>query len=263
MELSNHFKKAWQAYKNNFTPIIFILILFLGIYFSIYLVTEYFATPTFSTIEKLNITEHNITENISKEEFSEVLQAYQPVVLILILFLIAISVTSILLQAGFWGLCIRGIKRKVNIEIFFSAIKEYGLSYFLATIFILLIFFGVGIFCLALSTIFFFISPVLAWTGFIVGIVIYFLIMPFFIFISPAIVSGGGVLNSLSQSFSLGKKHYFELLLLITILFFISFLALIVPIIGTILFYFLIVPLATLTICSYYLEASKKFKKKR
>ena len=299
MEIFNHFRKAVKAYKNNFIPIALVMLLFLSIYLSI-LSALYFVTPTFLMVKK-----YDLAENISEEEFNKVLQAYQSIGLILILFFIAIVVASVLLHAGFWGLCMEGIKGKANINVFFGAIKEHGFSYFLATLLVLSIFFGLGIFCLALFAIFFPISHIFALimsliekvillslidqiftlNGFILGKFIYFnficknlifcyslflyiivyflatfLLMPFFIFVPPAIISGKGVLDSLAQSFSLGKKKYFELLLLITLLS-ISFLISLIPVIGIALFYFLIIPLASLTICSYYLEISQKRKK--
>jgi len=229
METFNHFRKALQAYKNNFIPIALVLLLFLGIYLSI-LSALYFVTPTFLMVKK-----YNLAENISEEEFNKVLQAYRPIGLILILFFIAIVVASVLLQAGFWGLCMKGIKGKANINVFFGAIKKHGFSYFLATILVLSIFFGLGIFCLVLFTISSPISYIFALiisfiekvillsliyqiftlNGFILEkfiyfhficknlifcyslflyIIIYFLttllLMPFFIFVPPAVISG-------------------------------------------------------------------------
>ena len=300
MKLFIHFKKALQAYKRNFIPIALVLLLFLSIYFSIFFAL-YLVTPTFLMVKKIQST-----GNISEEEFNKSLQAYQPIGLILILFFIAIVVASVLLQAGFWGLCMKGIKRKVSMGTFFGAIKEHGFSYFLATILVLLIFFGLGIFCLALFAIFFSISSIFALimsfiekvillslidqiftlSGFILGKFIYFhficknlifcyplflyiivyflatlLLMPFFIFVPSAIISGRGVFDSLVQSFSFGKRKYFELLLLILILSLFILISLI-PVVGVALFYFLIIPLGSLTICSYYSEISEKKRRK-
>ena len=124
MKLFIHFKKALQAYKRNFIPIALVLLLFLSIYFSISFAL-YLVTPTFLMVKKIQST-----GNISEEEFSKSLQAYQPIGLILILFFIAIVVASVLLQAGFWGLCMKGIKRKVSMGTFFGAIKEHGFPIF-------------------------------------------------------------------------------------------------------------------------------------
>ncbi len=91
---------------------------------------------------------------------------------------------------------------------------------------------------------------------------IFLLIAPFFIFIFPAVIEGKSIFNSLSQSFTLGKKYYLDLILL-PILFYVSSLLSFIPIVGVILNYFLIVPLLVLLICSFYLEVSKSGREKK
>jgi len=258
VKIFRYFKKSFEVYKRNFVPIILIMLLFLVIYFSIFSASRYLETSTLSSIE--NFENYTVTENMSAEEYNKVFGAFQQHIsnfILFFLFLIVIGVITVFLQAGFWGICLKGIKEKVNIRIFFTTIKERGLSYFLAIILLSLILLAIETPFLIVSIILLYGSPTFFWVAFFLDMAIYFLIMPFFIFVYPAVVSGKRVSESLSQSFSLGKKNYFGLLLLI-ILFSVSFLVFFIPIMGILLIYFLISPLFIITICSYYLEASRR-----
>ncbi len=256
LKILNHFKKAWEAYKTNFKPVIISMALIIIILFLLvgaggatkglnhYIISE--GTTDFESPESL--------DSINMENLGFFFLFLGAIITILVEIII-------FLEAGFWGICLKGIKKKVSTGLFFTTIRERGISYFLASILVLLIIVAIS---LPLILIFYSLFYPLKITLFlsVVYLMIFLLIAPFFIFIFPGVIEGKSIFNSVSQSFTLGKKYYLDLILL-PILFYVSSLLSFIPIVGVILNYFLIVPLLVLLICSFYLEVSKSGREKK
>ncbi len=260
LKILNHFKKAWEAYKRNFPPIIISIALII-IIFSLLVGVGFFAIlGTEGATEVVN--HYIISEGTTDFESPEFLNSINMENIgFFFLFLILGVIITIFLEAGFWGICLKGIKKKVSTGLFFTTIRERGISYFLANILVLLIIVAIS---LPLILIFYGLFYLLQANLFlsVVYPMIFLLIAPFFIFIFPAVIEGKPIFNSVSQSFIFGKKYYLDLILL-PILFYVSSLLSFIPIVGVILNYFLIVPLLVLLICSFYLEVSKSGREKK
>ena len=246
--ISKHFKKSFEVYKRNFVPII-LSILLIGIIYGLFFglgIFALFGPKGVSTIAESYMMSGEFTD-FESQEFSELLNLQN--VGLFLLFIILGGIIAIFLQAGFWGVCFYGIKKRVTMKTFFTIIRKRGISYFLATLLVLIIISVILIFLILPTVIF---PPFI-----LVSLLILILIIPFFILISPAVISGEGVIESLEQSFKLGKKYYFDLILLIILIFLFSLVSFI-PIIGSLLIYFFISPLFTLTICSFYIDVKQK-----
>lgn len=257
VNILNHFKKVWGAYKTNFIPIVLSVIL---ITLTILL---FFGLGFFALLGTEGATEiansYLISGEVADFESPDFLQSLNlQTIGFFFLFIILGAILAIFLQAGFWGLCLGGVKKKVNMKTFFTTIRERGIVYFFASLLVLLIIAAISI---PLILIFYAVFYLLQLTLLlpITYIILLLFLTPLFIFVSPAVISGKSIFDSLSQSFKLGKENYFDLILLIVLVFIFSMLSFI-PIIGIILVYFLIAPLFTLVVCSFYLEISKNNK---
>ncbi len=250
-----HFSKAFEAYKRNFVPIILsILLVFITFYLFVGLgIFALFGTEGSATVAEFYMTEGGFTDTYSQELFEQINPQNFGLFL---LFLILGGIVAVFLQAGLWGICFQGIKKKVNMKTFFTTIRERGVPYFFASILVGLIVSAILILLIAVYVVIYLFNPILSTIVLLLGIV---LITPFFVLVSPAVISGKRVSSSLTESISLGKKNYFDLLLLIVLVFIFSLVSL-VPILGIILVYFLVSPLFILVICSLYLEVSKSSK---
>jgi len=252
VKIFRYFKKSFEVYKRNFVPII-LSVLLIGIICGLFIGLSIFALfgpKNISTIAESYRMSGEFTD-FESQEFSEFLNLQN--VGLFLLFIILGGITVIFLQSGFWGVCFHGIKKRVTMKTFFTTIRKRGVSYFLAILLVLIIFFVISLLLSLPASIFHPLIPI--------ALLILILITPFFILISPAVISGKGVIESLEQSFKLGKKYYFDLILLIILIYLFSLVSFI-PIIGSLLIYFLISPLFTLVICSFYIEASVKQKPK-
>jgi len=247
VKIFRYFKKSFEVYKRNFVPII-LSVLLIGIICGLFLVLSIFALFGPKNINTMTESYMMLGEFTDfEQEFSEFLNLQN--VGLFLLFMILGGITAIFLQSGFWGICFHGIKKRVTMKTFFTTIRKRGISYFSAILLVLIIFFVISLLLSLPATIFPLFIPI--------TLIILILITPFFILISPAVISGRSVIGSLEQSFKLGKKYYFDLILLIILIYLFS-LVNFIPIIGSLLSYFLISPLFALVICSFYIDVKQK-----
>ncbi|MCD6274956.1 MAG: hypothetical protein J7J15_02950 [Candidatus Aenigmarchaeota archaeon] len=247
VKIFRYFKKSFEVYKRNFVPII-LSVLLIGIICGLFLVLSIFALFGPKNINTMTESYMMLGEFTDfEQEFSEFLNLQN--VGLFLLFMILGGITAIFLQSGFWGICFHGIKKRVTMKTFFTTIRKRGISYFSAILLVLIIFFVISLLLSLPATIFPLFIPI--------TLIILILITPFFILISPAVISGRSVIESLEQSFKLGKKYYFDLILLIILIYLFS-LVNFIPIIGSLLSYFLISPLFALVICSFYIDVKQK-----
>lgn len=286
-----HFSKAFEAYKRNFVPIILSILfiwIVLGLFFGASFLSLFGAENT-GTIAESYITSGGFTDLESQELFEQInIQSLG----LFFLFLVLGGIVAIFLQTGLWGICFYGIKKKVNMKTFFTTIRERGIPYFFATILVGLIFLAILIPVLVVYIVLYFFSPIVSTIVLLLGILMIILmisplllfgilmIFPFFVLIYPAVISGKKLLNSLTESFSLGKKNFSSLMLLFIIIILLALavtlpsivfhyakLFLIYPTIYIILMFleqiiisFLLMPIILLVIYSFYLEVSKTSK---
>lgn len=261
VKIFRYFKKSFEVYKRNFVPII-LSVLLIGIICGLFLVLSIFALFGPKNINTMTESYMMLGEFTDfEQEFSEFLNLQN--VGLFLLFMILREIVAIFLQAGFWGICFHGIKKRVTMKTFFTTIRKRGISYFSAILLVLIIFFVISLLLSLPATIFPLFIPI--------TLIILILITPFFILISPAVISGRSVIESLEQSFKLGKKYYFDLILLLLLIFILFFVSLVPFVVLSAITYnltyllgfyiilaFLILPLFTLTICSFYIDVKQK-----
>ncbi len=260
-----HFRKGFESYKRNFGTLILATLIIFTILFSFVLLG--FLAGTGDVEQSLKGSYYLLfsgnTDNT--ELISEVFKStnLSGLGLFVIFFLLG-SLITIFLQAGLWGVCLKSIAKKADMNVFFNTIRERGVSYFIANLLIWLILIAVIIPILIIPTILVIGFPILVSQGYssilmLIYLIPILLITPFFILILPGVVLGKRISESIEQSFSLGKENYSELLLLILIIYSFTLISLI-PLIGTPLVY-LLTPLWMLIICSYYLEKTGRYGK--
>jgi len=260
-----YFRKGFESYKRNFGTLILATLIIFIILFSFILLG--FLTGTGNVEQSLKGSYYLLfsgnTDNT--ELISEIFESINSsnFGILMIFFTLGLFIT-IFLQAGLWGVCLKSIAKKADMNVFFNTIRERGISYFMANLLIWLILIAIIIPIFIIATIIVIGFPVLASQEYFLFLTIIYLIpmlliTPFFILILPGVVLGKKVSESIEQGFSFGKENYGELLLLILIIYSFSLVSLI-PFIGTLLIY-LLTPLWMLIVCSYYLEKTGKSEK--
>ncbi len=260
-----HFRVGFESYTRNFGTLILAILIIFTTLFSFILLG--FLVGTGDVEQSLNGSYYLLfsgnTEDV--ELVSEVFEFMNPAGLgILVLFFLLGSFITIFLQAGLWGVCLKSLAKKADMNVFFNTIRERGISYLMANLLIWLILIAVIIPIFIIATIIilafpFLILPEYSSLLMMVYLIPMCLITPFFILILPGVILGKRISESIKQGFSLGKENYRELLLLILIVYSFSLISFI-PLIGTLIIY-LLTPLWMLIICSYYLEKTGKFGK--
>ena len=260
-----YFRKGFESYKRNFGTLILATLIVFIILFSFILLG--FLAGTGNVEQSLKGSYYLLfsgntdnTELISEIFESMNLSGFG---ILMIFFTLGLFIT-IFLQAGLWGVCLKSIAKKADMNVFFNTIRERGISYFIANLLIWLILIAIIIPILIIETIIIISFPVLASQEYSIFLMLIYLIpmlliTPFFILILPGVVLGKKVSESIEQGFSFGKENYGELLLLILIIYSFDLVSLI-PFIGTLLIY-LLTPLWMLIVCSYYLEKTGKSEK--
>ncbi|RLJ00577.1 MAG: hypothetical protein DRP06_01855 [Candidatus Aenigmatarchaeota archaeon] len=259
-----HFKVGFESYNKNFRTLILATLIIFTTLVSFILLG--FLAGTGDVEQSLKGSYYLLFSGNTGDTglISEVFEFMGPSNLgILFIFFLLGSIITILLQTGLWGVCLKSIAKKADINVFFNTIKERGGSYIAANLMIWLILIAILIPVLILATIIIVAFPFLALPEYTPLLIITYLIpiwliTPFFILILPGVILGKRISKSIEQGFSLGKENYLELLLLILIIYLFSSISLI-PFVGTFAMY-LLTPLWMLIICSYYLEKTGKFR---
>jgi hypothetical protein len=251
VEVEKHLKIAFEAYKKNIIPIILSVIIVIAVFF-IFIIPAalliFFENQNISTLET---SQYN---NLSSSEF-QALFLSSSVAFSVLLFILGFLV-ALFLSSGLIGVCYYSVKKKVYIDTFFNVVKERGIYYFVATLLVVLLYLLFLLPFLALFFVFGFGGGVYSTLLGIFSILLMLgtlLITPFFMLYAPAVISGKSILESLSQSFNLGKKNYLDLVIIIILFYVFSFVNLI-PIIGFVLQYFFLFPFLQITLCSFYID---------
>ncbi len=254
INLERYLKIAYKTYKRNFISVIVSVIVILGV-FLLFLLPASFLIIT----QNQNITMPEQTQIGSIDSFSD----FQALFLANPLnFFIALGLlVSIFLSSGLVGICYHGIKKRVEMKTFFKTLKDRGISYFSATLLILLIFlliyssFQATVFFLGIE------GSGASLLNLLAGLVI-LLVSPFFVLYSPSVISGKNAIHSIRESVKLGRKNYLGLFVLI-IVFYVLSLVEIIPVIGLVIECFFLFPLLQIIFCSIYINETKSKRTKR
>lgn len=257
-EIEKHLRVAFRAYKRNFIPLASSIILILGV-FLLFLLSAAFLMVQNQVVTTPAETQSN---NLGPSSDFQALFLINPSdIFLLITFLILVGYLAALYSSsGFVGVCYYGVKKKVYMKTFFKTIRERGVPYFLATLLILSIFLAVLLPFLGWLFILGF-EGVISGMVYMLATIALLLILPFLVLYAPAVISGEGVLSSIKQAVSLGRKNYFSLLALVIVFSVLSLVELI-PVIGLVVEYFFLFPLLQITFCSIYINEKKSKKGK-
>lgn len=163
-----------------------------------------------------------------------------------------------LLQLGLYGMGVESLRKRTKLKTMLTTIRKYFLRYIAASVAVLLFYLG------AFTLTFLALAPVSHAIGAevsgIVVAVVAVLLSVFFVLVYPAIADGRGVSEALALSFDAAKRNYLELLVLLLFFGALQILLSFVPLIGVLLSYLVIAPLAVVTFSLYY---KKKCGKRR
>ena len=163
-----------------------------------------------------------------------------------------------LLQLGLYGMGMESLRKRTKLKTMFTTIRKYFLRYIAASVAVLLFYLG------AFTLTFLAFAPLSHAIGAevsgIVVAVVAVLLSVFFVLVYPAIADGKGVSEALALSFDAAKKNYLELLALLLFFGALQILVNFITLIGILLSYFVITPLAVVTFSLYY---KKKCGKRR
>ncbi len=163
-----------------------------------------------------------------------------------------------LLQLGLYGMGMESLRKRTKLKTMFTTIRKYFLRYIAASVAVLL--FYLGAFALTFLALAPFSHAIGAEVSGIVVAVVAVLLSVFFVLVYPAIADGKGVSEALALSFDAAKKNYLELLALLLFFGALQILVNFITLIGILLSYFVITPLAVVTFSLYY---KKKCGKRR
>lgn len=223
MDIFKAFRESWAAYRRNFGTIVLAVLLMMV---PVLLLSSLFVGSIFDfSEEKLEV----FSEYMAMEmDDPYVLSSLMGEVNLgaMVAFLLVIFLVNTILFAGAYGVYLASVKGRPKISVFFDSARKYGLDLILARfvlgflsllLFIVFILILVGA-VLIFSAIFSIISESLGllvaalvsgivWVGAI-------LVLPLFLLVSPAVVSGKGAVGSIKESIELGRKNYIAVLLL-------------------------------------------------
>ncbi len=271
-----HFSKAIEAYKRNFTPIALAVLLMWII--SFLSATFGFFAVSGNVYESMEAGYYFLSGEGTEDLYLSNQLNTNTLGLFLLILIIG-GIITMFLQAGLWGLCLEGIKGKTELNAFFTAIEERGISYIfsialvsllaLSILFIdgfIVVMWFILVYYLTIAS-HYLVTILLLILTIVVFLTIFLLSSYIFItcmFIYPAVISGKKIFASLKESMSIGRENYFDMFRIL-LLYFLIWGIYIVCILFSMNFlgYLLIIflnPLILLTFCSYYLEYSKKAK---
>lgn len=161
-----------------------------------------------------------------------------------------------LLQLGLYGMGIESLRRRARLKTMFITIRKYFLRYIAASAVVLLCYLAAFALTLMLFAPFSRIISVEV-SGFALAAVAV-LLSVFFVLVYPAIADGRGVSETFALSFSAAKKNYLELFALLLFFGALQVLVNFVTLLGILLSYFVISPLAAITFSMYYRRKCRK-----
>lgn len=268
VNILHHLEKAWSAYRK-FFPIIIAAVLIAAIPPLIITGFGFLAASNFSVSDAVTL--------VDQTYFSHNQSIWQENNLPLTIpfwffaFVLVSAMLSLYLLAGTYGVCLGAIKGKTSLSLFFDSVKSRGPILLVAKIALAFLFGGmflimmiIGIICAALIGA---VAGGLSTASVILVIVILILIVfaliaPLFTLISPSVVSGRGVTKAFGESINIGKRNYWDIVLLLIVLICLeivaSLFALANALLGMMVVVAFVSPMIALIISSYYLENSPK-----
>lgn len=270
--VSGNIGQSWSAYRKNFA-VIAISVLISVIPSILVIIMGFLAITNFSLSE----TSYLLRETyLSEAPYALGEEQALPDKLYtgwFLFFVLVSGLLSVYFLAGFYGVCISALRGRASISAFFESVSKRGITlvasrillFSVALCYILAFISAAVLFALAaamVST-----EAILASEILYVILLIIFLIgalitLPFFMFISPSVVTGKGAIDAFRESMSIGRKSYwqtFSLILDIAALILSGVLVtLFNSMLGLAFSIIFVSPMVTLLISSFYLERAAR-----
>lgn len=250
--VTEYISRSWEIYKKNavnfivaeaLTSLIVVIILFLGVGF---------------TFRSMGISLMNL---LGPEIFSAGLAEWTKTLPtpslgdlgVGIIFFITAILVSVALKTGIYGMAFESTKRRTKVETMFKVARKRGLTGAFAMILVAVIAAIMG------GVLIGGLGVLLPIAGMVVGVMLILLAMVLFSLVFPAIVVGRqGAVKAIKSSVRITKKNYLEIFSLL-LLYVIASLAVTsinigLPMLGTLIQIFLIVPMMTISLTLFYLK---------
>jgi len=265
-------RQSWSAYRKNFA-VIAISVLISIIPSLLVTILGFFAVTDFSLSE----TSHMLKETYLSQE-SYILGEKQALPEKLytgwFLFFVAVSgLLSVYFLAGFYGVCISALRGKANLSVFFESVSKRGITLVLSRILLFSVAICYLIAFLGIALAFAFVAAVVSTESILASEILFVILLfvfllgalitlPFFMFISPSVVTGKGVIDAFRESIQIGRKSYWQTFSLILFIVVLVLAGVIVTFFNSVLgmaFSIIFVsPMITLLIASFYLERAAR-----
>lgn len=261
--VTEYISQAWNAYRKNFWQIIGSMALFFAIAFALIFVS---VLPLMASLSPaLKATDANIAiESISGSQMKNVLSPADPYLLAAggIMLIVAMLVIWAL-GAGLIRVFADALKGKARLEAMFSAARHkfwtVAAANLIVTVFMILLYAGALAISLLLSG-----ASSLMFLAYLVLLMIPIaLVAILFSLANQSIVIGGcGAVDSVRKSVSIVKKNYLQFLGLVVLLILLTMLISFVPILGSLINFFVMTPLTALAYTAFYMKNSRAERRK-
>ena len=234
--ISKYIKRAWKAYTKNWTSFITAYILLFAIGLGIMGVGM--VSFLMSSLAKGSIT----------EIFSNLLPILASVGVGIIFFVLAL-VVMIALSTGIAGMAAESLKKKTKVKTMWKIAKKrwqtaIGVSVvvFIVAIVLLAVIFSLSAFMGGV-------------TGFVLGAIIYYLVMILFTLTTSIVaVEKFGAIKCVERSVKIAKKNYLKVLTLTAVYVIINLLVSLIPFVGSLFSSFVIAPMMQISLVDFYLK---------
>lgn len=164
----------------------------------------------------------------------------------IVFFVIALLV-CVFLTTGIYGMAAQSLRGKTRVETMFEVAKKRGITGVLNSIVVCIIALVLLIVLVAG------LGMALPISGFIIGMILFFLIMIFFSLTFPGIIVDGlGAIESIEKSFNIVKKNYFKIFGLLLFYIIVGIVVSFIPILGALISLFVITPMLYISLVFFY-----------
>lgn len=262
--VTEYISQAWSAYRKNFWQVIGALALFLAITIALIFVSVLplmaSLSPALKTAEA-NIAIESISGAQMKNAFSP---AFNPYMLAAGGIMLAVAMLVIwALGAGLVRVFADALKGKARLEAVFSTARQKFWTVIATNLIVLLLLAPLYILAILASGLLAGGGELMVLSYFFVSLIPIALVAILFSLTNQAIVIDGyGAIDSVRKSVSIVKKNYLQFLGLVALLILLTMLISFVPILGSLINFFVMTPLTALAYTAFYMKNSRVERRK-
>jgi hypothetical protein len=256
--LESYVSRAWSVFKVNYFAFIAALLVWMAILGALFLIGM---LPLMIVIIRMVASSAGFTASLYGNAVAFLLSAAFAAV-----FLVLAVIASFALQGGLTAMAVEALaKGNTSFRTMLSSARAKWKSFAGVSLLVTLINMALMVVLLAPGLLLLGAAPTAGWLLFFLGVLVVLLaalyLSVLFAFVYLAVLDGRKAVAALRASMDFGKKNFWDTLVLMIVLAAVSFLAAllnaVVPILGTLIAYFVVVPLQMLSIAALYAGRKK------